>query len=439
MDKTSPIRKGTCILTEKPFVFALKSRYRQERCDFCFAEGKVLKCSNCSYVYYCNRLCQQEAWTTHKTECSHLRTIAPRTLPDAARILSRIILKLNNGGEYEKGYYTSKCYRRFADLMTHYDKLKLDEKRLEHIECLTSVLTQLLGQKLLPSPTELIQIYGRMLVNAFNILDQEMNSIGTGIYLGVSITDHNCTPNAVATFDGTTIFIRLIEDIPCLDWSKIFISYVDMLSTPDDRRTELQKNYFFLCDCMRCLDPIESIESNAAACPNSKCNEYLDLCRLIDACPKCNAPITIEYAERFHEVVELTKTHLDKMKDIAYLDICKVLLKHQHNVLHPLNVWHLKTLESAFESAINVGKWDEAIEYGNELLPGFTKYSGKLNPLVGLIHMKLGKILLHRDQRKEALHNLNKASDIIKISHGQEHPLYQQHLIPLLVDASVSR
>lgn len=38
MNKSTPIRSGTCILTEKPFVYALKSKYRQERCDFCFAE-----------------------------------------------------------------------------------------------------------------------------------------------------------------------------------------------------------------------------------------------------------------------------------------------------------------------------------------------------------------------------------------------------------------
>lgn len=118
------------------------------------------------------------------------------------------------------------------------------------------------------------------------------------------------------------------------------------------------------------------------------------------------------------------------------LDVCKLLLKEQQNVLHALNVWHLKTLDHAFESAINVGKWDEAIDYGNELLPGFTKYCGKQNPLLGLIYMKLGKILLHRNQQKEALHNLIKARDIIKISHGEEHSLYRTHLIPLLMDAS---
>lgn len=43
-----------------------------------------------------------------------------------------------------------------------YDELKADEKRLEHIESLSAILSQFLGVDLLPSPTELIQIYGRV-------------------------------------------------------------------------------------------------------------------------------------------------------------------------------------------------------------------------------------------------------------------------------------
>lgn len=67
----------------------------------------------------------------------------------------------------------------------------------------------------------------QMIVNAFNILDQEMNSIATGIYLGVSITDHSCVPNAVATFNGTTLFIRTIQDLPSIDWSKVRFRFND--------------------------------------------------------------------------------------------------------------------------------------------------------------------------------------------------------------------
>lgn len=53
------------------------------------------------------------------------------------------------------------------------------------------------------------------------------------------------------------------------------------------------------------------------------------------------------------------------------LDICSTLVAKQRGVLHRMNVFHLKTLDLAFESAIDVEKWDQALEYGNELIPGF--------------------------------------------------------------------
>lgn len=104
---------------------------------------------------------------------------------------------------------------------TDYPDIKADEKRMEHLECLTSVLKELLDDELMPNQSELMGIYGRLVVNGFNILDPEMNSVATGLYLGVSITDHSCVPNAIATFEGTKLFIRTLKDLPCLDWSKV--------------------------------------------------------------------------------------------------------------------------------------------------------------------------------------------------------------------------
>lgn len=76
-----------------------------------------------------------------------------------------------------------------------------------------------------------------MCVNGFNILDPEMLSIGTGIYLACSVIDHSCDPNAVAVFDGITIHIRAVKDMPVLDWKKVYvyiiptdITYVQLLS-----------------------------------------------------------------------------------------------------------------------------------------------------------------------------------------------------------------
>lgn len=50
--------------------------------------------------------------------------------------------------------------------------------------------------------------------------------------------------------------------------------------------------------------------------------------------------------------------------------------------------------------------------------------------------MKVGKLLLFKNQSKEALHHLNKASDIIKITHGEDHKLYKTELVPLLIQAA---
>lgn len=139
-----------------------------------------------------------------------------------------------------------------------------------------------------------------------------------------------------------------------------------------------------------------------------------------------------------------------------------MLLHKQTNVLHQMNIYRLKTLDLAFESAIDVGKWDEALRYGNDLIPGFRyvlrhanakrkriftgilrtmhsfcrKYNGESNPLLGLLHMKVGKIQLFNGDSKEALHNLNKASDILKVTHGEDDDLYKKELMPLLIQAA---
>lgn len=155
----------------------------------------------------------------------------------------------------------------------------------------------------------------QLITNGFNILDAEMNSIATAIYLGVSITDHSCQPNAVATFEGNELHVHVIEDLPCLDWSKIYISYIDLLNTPEQRRVDLKDHYYFLCLCSKCIDPQETRQMNAAACPNRKCNASVNF--ELDKCQDCDAPVTTERRDAYNEIMTLTQTSLDSMKEVA--------------------------------------------------------------------------------------------------------------------------
>ncbi|ALC49602.1 Bzd [Drosophila busckii] len=435
MESTKAIKRGTRILTEKPFAFVLKSKYRLERCDNCLEAAKVLKCSNCRYVSYCNRACQQAAWPLHKHECPFLKRVQPRVVPDAGRMLCRLILRLEHGGDLERGYYTEHGSRKFRDLMSHYAEIKNDAQRVEHLDSLHAVLTDMMidsnSRSTVPNKTELMSIYGRLITNGFNILDAEMNSIGTAIYLGVSITDHSCQPNAVATFEGNELHVHATEDMPSLDWSKIFISYIDLLNTPEQRREDLKAHYYFLCVCSKCIDPQEQLDMNAAVCQG--CAAAIDVEQ--PKCQCCNASVTAEQRQNYTETMSLTQSSLDAMKDVAYLDMCKVCLKKQSGVLHSLNVWHVKTLDAAFEAAIDVGKWSDALDYGQRLLPGFAKYHGAWNPLLGLLHMKLGKIQLYERNYKHAVHHLQEAHRILNVTHGRGHRLLHEQLQPLMLQA----
>lgn len=64
----------------------------------------------------------------------------------------------------------------------------------------------------------------------------------------------------------------------------------------------------------------------------------------------------------------------------------------QRGILHRFNVSFLKTLDLAFESAIDVAKWDEALEYGHELLPGFRLVMSNPNHVISFSNSLLKDI-----------------------------------------------
>ncbi|XP_014214307.1 histone-lysine N-methyltransferase SMYD3 [Copidosoma floridanum] len=423
------IKKGDCLISSKPFAYVLSSKHKDNRCDHCFRSGKLLKCSGCHYVYYCDRNCQKESWKIHKAECANLKRILPRIVPDAARLLARIIIKLQQGGGEEKEYYSKNSYRRFKDLMSHYTSLKNDQKRMEHFVSLCQILEEFMGSSQLPNSAEILGLYGRICVNSYNILDSDMNSIGVGIYLGPSVIDHSCKPNAIAVFEGTTIIIRALEDIPRLDWSQIHISYIDVLNTTTTRRAELESTYYFVCNCERCKES----ETFATAATCSSCPSQCDIKE--DSCLNCGQKISTSFKEKFKEISEFTASHLENMKNVAYLDISKICLSKQKGVFHPLNIQYIRTMESAFDAAVNLGYWEDAQSFGIDLLPGYLHYYGEFHPLTGILYLMLGKIQLHLEKAKPALEMLNKAEKIIKITHGDNHSLFRDNLRPLLCQA----
>uniref|UniRef100_A0A1B6DNR1 MYND-type domain-containing protein n=1 Tax=Clastoptera arizonana TaxID=38151 RepID=A0A1B6DNR1_9HEMI len=445
LDKRPVIKKGETILTEKPFVYILNSKFRNERCDYCLESGKLLKCSGCQYVMFCGRSCQKSAWKDHKPECLSMKKVAPKVIPDAARILGRIIHKLKNGGFQEKSFYTKTKFRMFRDLMSHYAEIKEDSKRIEHFISLNAVLQEFLGDVMIPNNVELMGMYGKLVVNGFNILDPEMSTIGTGIYLGCSVMNHSCEPTAIAVFEGTTISIRALVDFPEFEWSQVLISYVDLMNSTQWRQEELMQTYYFLCDCNRCKGISEDKFENAMVCPRTGCGTPILVSReeisensFSLSCPLCTENITTDRCTTFFEVFDFVQMHLENMKDVAYLDVCKVCLKKQENLFYDLNLSRVKVLDLAFDSCIQLQRWEDANSYGPQLIPGYRKYYGENHPLLGILYLKLGKINNFLGKVKEAYEYLKCSEKILQITHGFGHTLYRQEFLPLMMELRFS-
>ncbi|XP_049805617.1 histone-lysine N-methyltransferase SMYD3 [Schistocerca nitens] len=432
------IRSGSVLLIEKPFAFVLKSSLRAERCAFCLKTGKLSRCSGCQFCYYCGRECQKSAWLDHKYECHLLKKISPRVVPDAAMLVARIIFKLQRGADQEMGFYSDNTYRKFRDLMSHYPDIKKDDQRMQHFASICGVLLDYIGAANLPNHAELMGIYGRMCINGFSILDPEMHGVGTGIYLGASVIDHSCCPNAVAVFDGTKIYIRAVEDIPSPDWNKVFIAYIDTLNYATDRQAELQQTYYFTCSCLKCKDIEEACLMDSMLCPNSKCGAPVSHTYGIKSkCPECGTDISQELIDEYQNASSFTERHLNDMKEYCYLDICISCLKKQEGLFHPYNLQHVKTLDMAFETAIQMGLFTQARKYGEELIPGLRKYYGERHPLLGISLMKCGKICVYLGDFSAARDKLEEAEHVIKLTHGVNHILYKSELEPLLLTCHV--
>lgn len=118
--------------------------------------------------------------------------------------------------------------------------------------------------------------------------------------------------------------------------------------------------YLFFSFSFSIQDKCETIEMNAAACSNSKCNEMIHFkenSKLPFNCNKCDHQITEKHYQMYRDVLHATRLHLDKMKmsNIA----CKLnennerntfgspfIHFHFHFILFDFRFGHLQCIDS---------------------------------------------------------------------------------------------
>ncbi|XP_042215097.1 histone-lysine N-methyltransferase SMYD3-like isoform X2 [Homarus americanus] len=439
------VAKGNVLLTSKPFVYLVNGSLKGLYCDYCLKKKRICtlqRCSGCKAECYCDRDCQRGAWDIHRYECKNLQRIHPLIPPDTAKLMAKVIFKLKNGGDQIEEKLSERKSRKFKDLMNHYTDLKDDKNRQEHLTSLIVVLRKYIGSNNLPNEVDLQGIFGRICVNSFSITDQDMNTAGTGVYLAASVFDHSCQPNSYVTFDGKRLMCRALVDMPSLDWSKLRISYIDVMNTTMDRRNELHRRYYFWCDCRACHNPERDKLMSSINCGNPKCtapvhiDEDDDMDAPVGPCTVCGFnELSSDTRKKYCSIAKYCREQMEVMKDSYYLDLSQRGLEMQGDLFYKLNLLRVKFLDAAFEAAICVENWDTAIKYGMQNIEGVKFCYGEDHPNIGLMLLKLGKICLHVYRTQEALQYLKQAEPVLRVSHGTSHPTYKEELMALLQQA----
>ncbi|XP_067901523.1 histone-lysine N-methyltransferase SMYD3 isoform X5 [Heterodontus francisci] len=210
----------------------------------------------------------------------------------------------------------------------------------------------------------------------------------------MSLLNHSCDPNCVIVFEGKQLQLHAVRQIQANE--ELTVSYIDVMATSQERRRQIEKQYCFVCDCKRC----ETADKDA----DMLAGEEHAWKEVKDSIPKVEE---LQSAENWEQIVDMCQAFIDKKRD----------------VLPDTNLYLLKMLDAALDACIHLARWEDALSYGVRTLHPYQLYYAGPHPVRGVQLMRVGKLQHHQRKLSQALDTLKQAFDILKVTHGREHPL----------------
>ena len=325
-----------------------------------------------------------------------------------------------------------------------------------------------MGETDAPDPNYFLECYGRMAINSFNILDDNDEPVGTALYVGPSIMNHSCKPNACVRFENQkNIVVRALEDMESRDFSQIFISYIDVMETTNRRQSHLLKNYYFLCQCPRCLNM--EFEKSFSCIQCSLCGKrevfvgktdqsvpvVIEESKSIDVepCAECTGVQTSKVMDDYTEIYEVIRSQHDQTEFPFDLAKFSLSLMKRTPVFGKFHILNIKVSECAFDGYLSEiadcekrlqenimvqrnksnGKekdkqseclvpkelLEDALEIGLFLIEAHEKFSMHLWAKEAINKIQVSRIEQKLGRFKDAESHLNEANRILSIAKGQ--------------------
>ncbi|CAD7705179.1 unnamed protein product [Ostreobium quekettii] len=244
---------GAVVLSRAPYQAVLYDDQVPRRCGFCFRAGAGLRrCGRSKFARYDSLDHQRRDWEDgYREECAALRRVAPRVPPATVRLAARVFwkrMRQAREGEVEDKWDASEA---IDGLTSHWEKIDNKRKVMYAQMAVTTrefmrAAMQGTDESALPEVKEIALMLARFACNNHTICDDEQSPVGVGIYPLMALVNHSNTPNCVQAYKGKQLEFRAVRRIE--PGEEVTISYIDLLSTHQERREALMHNYFFDID-----------------------------------------------------------------------------------------------------------------------------------------------------------------------------------------------
>ncbi|KAI2797476.1 hypothetical protein BLOT_013033 [Blomia tropicalis] len=326
------IEEEQLIFRERLYSVLLLDECRLVKCAYCFHDvaNRFLPCKSCNHVVYCSEQCSKYDWNrSHQYDCKIDRfwLNKSKSMGHVFRMLNRIgirntlnIIQSAVDDEYDVISYANDTnhleaydddntenrlklnqFRAQCKLLSHSDKFGIKYLSYHIGNAIDCVILACLAQQISYSELtrlEIIKLISycfesvrRVLINSFrwseeNVNNNKMVNVASAYTLIASMFNHSCDPNSEWFIRNGSIYISTKKQVS--EGEELTLSYgPNNKCSIKERQTHLLKNYYFLCNCSKCINDSKSV--------------------LALQCENCSGPVLI-----YKEIFEQQKTNNQK-------------------------------------------------------------------------------------------------------------------------------
>jgi len=272
---TREVAAGGVVFDCEPFSCMLAFRARAHLCSHCFtspssssSNSKLLVCTRCGQARYCGKECQLADWQGgHKHECKQSKALRDEGCSEGPLddiLLMQRTYALTHGAKDGSPPCSATAAGSVRCSAAHVQDLCVSGEAASFAEELSvhtlaeavrrvSVALKQPQQQLL---APLSRLFASFRCNNFAILNPLFQAIGAGVYPYAAILNHSCCPSALLTYvlrPGRPPLLRCVALSPLSKGQELTHCYVDASLPSPLRKTLLQKDYGFACQCGCCL------------------------------------------------------------------------------------------------------------------------------------------------------------------------------------------